>query len=327
MWVTIMCRSNRKSLPTSGDWAAACSCVLVLIIMVFMHDSNAQSPSPTCNPTYIEGVIASNLGPSPMYHPNSKIQFTILAASGGDWPTTATSSSWVTWNSSYFRSGATLELDFPSDVPPSFVLGAGVRGNGVSAGCQRWTSDANITLYRYDYFNLTPTPTPSPSETPSPTPTYCTPPVIDCEPLSPHTGDVVDSTTAILEYVGFDFLGLETGNGSPIPTTQLGPQRYLATGLTPDTFYVWYYVGQIYQCPEDEYPSEDVCIAFFRTAPSPTPTTTPTPSSTAPTPTPAPTTGGPNHWRISAAPPRVTLYGDPMGVSLTGMALNSRTDE
>ena len=123
-----------------------------------------------------------------------------------------------------------------------------------------------------------PTPTPSPiPPSPSPTwapPTPCPPP---CAPLiiSPVLWSQHNPLTVVIEHAGTpgSFTGLSQFQGGPHPTTQIGPNQYLAENLNPGRLYIWSFTHS-----ETCTNSEQWCTSYFSTIePTPTPTPEPTP--------------------------------------------------
>lgn len=250
----------------------------------------AQSPTPTCNPTYLAARF-DNTDPDPTYYPNDRITLTILPRDVSDWPTTPTRARWRTLPDNYSVNTTTTTRTFTiiDPAPDTFYVYAQCWGDGIRPDCADWwAANAEFRARRFDY-NPTPSPTvsPTPSATPTPdcTPDYC----MDSILYPPQDLDRVPHTAVLQLALEATFYGLETVGGQPFPVTPLGDNRFLAENMLPDTWY-----GMLVACTDSCTGSPRSVEYFFLTELAPTPTPSPVP--TAP-PSPTPPAAG-NGWFV-----------------------------
>jgi hypothetical protein len=255
---------------------------------LFWNNCQAQTPTPTCNPTSVVIEIHPD-DPDPTYFPGSDLVVSLLPRLGSDWPTTPSAAK---WGGDYFGSfwGGIVETFHIPDLAPDTVYITGKAfGSAIRPDCQNWNSNtAAFTARRYDYIPPTPTPVPTESPTETPTPSWTPLPCLEiC--VHPQPGQQgIPPERLIIEHDGIRFAGLTMMAGPAHPVTQIGVKKFLAENLQPNTWYMYYVVGGYW--PDG---SENECFAGFETGPPSTPTPT-----ASPLPTPPP---GPHGWVFSKA--------------------------
>ena len=131
--------------------------IFLLFSITIVKFSMALTPTPTCNPSYIEARFEPD-NPDPTYFPEDIITLQIAPKYLSDWPTTPTGVLWAVGEGGAEMGQPIRSFTIPNPAPDTFRVSAGAYGDPIRIGCPSWGSSVAVfTARRYDYIPPTPT--------------------------------------------------------------------------------------------------------------------------------------------------------------------------